>query len=177
MAKLFDNPHAVSVHSGHLMNATTDTAPKDPRGEPYTEAVVRATARAHAFYGWAPNPGSCTGGDPWTPNPGSCTGGDPWTPELNAAYMDEFRACCKMLGRVPLVPHPPESSKREQAMIECHKCRRGVADVHALFKTGTNIVDLGDGVLVDQWTCWGCMTLEQKQHINPLLMDALEEQQ
>ena len=98
-------------------------------------------------------------------------------PELNAAYMDEFRACCKMLGRVPLVPHPPESSKREQAMIECHKCNRGVADVHALFKTGTNIVNLGDGVLVDQWTCWGCMTLEQKQHINPLLMDALEEQQ
>ena len=98
MAKLFDNPHAVSVHSAYFMDAPSNV-PKDPRGEPYTEDVVRATARAHAFYGWAPNPGSCTGGDPWTP-------------ELNAAYMDEFRACCKMLGRVPLVPHPPESSVR-----------------------------------------------------------------
>lgn len=74
------------------------------------------------------------------------------------------------------LPHNAKA-RGEETMTECHKCRRGVADVHALFKTGTNIVDLGDGVLVDQWTCWGCMTLEQKQHINPLLMDALEEQQ
>ena len=77
-AKSFDKPHAVSVHSAYFMDAPSNV-PKDPRGEPYTEDVVRATARAHAFYGWAPNP--------------------------------------------------------------------------------------------------GCMTLEQKQHINPLLMDALEEQQ
>jgi len=60
-------------------------------------------------------------------------------------------------------------------MTECHKCRRGVAEASALFKTATATKE---GIVIsEEWTCWGCMTLEQKQHINPLLMDALEEQQ
>ena len=44
-AKSFDKPHAVSVHSAYFMDAPSNV-PKDPRGEPYTEDVVRATARA-----------------------------------------------------------------------------------------------------------------------------------
>ena len=41
-AKSFDKPHAVSVHSAYFMDAPSNV-PKDPRGEPYTEDVVRAT--------------------------------------------------------------------------------------------------------------------------------------